>query len=100
MDPVLFSDSSLCYSINGVSGITKIDKLGNVIWQQEGIIHHRSMQIDEDENIWACAYVREPNGHIFYKTTFQLGDKKLWCVDNVIVKLDHITGEILFNKSI
>ena len=100
MDPVLFSDSSLCYSFNGVSGITKIDKLGNVIWQQEDIIHHHSMQIDEDENIWACAYVREPNGHIFYKTTFQLGEKKLWCVDNVIIKLDHITGEILFVKSI
>ena len=55
MDPFYFR---LCYSFNGVSGITKIDKLGNVVWKQEGIIHHHSMQIDEDENIWACACSR------------------------------------------
>ena len=28
MDPVMLSDSSICYSYNGVSGITKVDKFG------------------------------------------------------------------------
>ena len=40
MDPIMLSDSSICYSFNGVSGITKVDKLGSFLWAQDSIIHH------------------------------------------------------------
>ena len=42
----MLSDSSICYSYNGVSGITKIDKFGFLLWSQDSIIHHHSINKD------------------------------------------------------
>ena len=62
----MLSDSSICYSYNGVSGITKVDKFGFFLWSQDSIIHHHSINKDNDENIWVCSYLREPK-HIYFK---------------------------------
>jgi len=97
-DPIFFKDTSLCYSFNGVSGITKIDKNGDTLWDQNQIIHHHSMNLDSAGNIWACSYIREPKGHIFFKGEYVLGSKEFKFVDNAIVQLNKVTGEIVFEK--
>ena len=100
IDPVMLSDSSICYSYNGVSGITKVDKFGSFLWSQDSIIHHHSVNKDKDENIWVCSYLREPKKHIYFKGKYILNDNEIKFIDNQITKLDASTGQIIFHKSI
>ena len=56
------------------------------------------MNLDSAGNIWACSYLREPKGHIFFKGKYMLGDKEFKFVDNAIVQLNGSTGQIIFAK--
>ena len=100
MDPLMLSDSSLCYSFNGGSGLIKIDSLSKVIWKQDSIIHHHSLNVDSDGNIWACAYQKEEIGHLTYQASYNLGYHKTFFLDDLLVKVDPENGKILYKKSL
>lgn len=99
MHPLMLKDSSLVYSFNQVSGITCLDKNGKLLWKQDSIKHHHSMNLGHDGNIWACTYTPAPAHGILYRGTFRMDGRPLNYVDNKFSKLDAKTGRILFHKS-
>ena len=100
MDPLLLSDTSLCYSYNGVTGLRLIDKAGKEIWRQDSIAHHHSLNLDSAGNIWACTYTKENGAFIIYKGHYTLGGRELVYIDNTVTQIDARTGAILFHKSV
>lgn len=99
MDPLLFPDKSLCYSFNGVSGFTKIDSMGRIIWEQNEIVHHHSANLDAEGNIWACSYAKDSAKYILYKGLFNLEGMEFHVIDNSISKVNAETGELIYQKS-
>jgi hypothetical protein len=100
MDPIMFEDKSLCYSFNGVTGLRKIDSTGNLIWKQDSIAHHHSMNLDSSGNIWACSYTKDNQGFIVYRGKYKVDANPVHFIDNTISKIDSKTGKLLYHKSI
>ena len=100
MDPLVMKDKSLCYSINGVTGLMVIDSAGNEIWKQDSIAHHHAINLDSAGNIWACSYTKEYGEFIIYKGKYTLGGREFVYIDNTISKLDAATGALLFHRSL
>ena len=100
MDPLLLPNKEIVYSYNGVTGLIKIDSLGNQIWKQPKMAHHHSLNLDSIGNIWACSYRKENGAFIIYKGKFSIDNQSYNFIDNTICHLDINTGEILFHKSI
>lgn len=95
-NPLLYPDKSLVYSFSSVSGLKRIDSLGNFIWKQDSIHHHHSMNKDRNGDIWVCSF--EP---VFYATGwYKFNGRTVFFIDNYITKVDAATGRILFHKSI
>ncbi|NND76726.1 MAG: hypothetical protein HKN39_00905 [Flavobacteriales bacterium] len=99
---LMLPDKSLVYSNNGGTGLFRADSLGNIIWYQDSIIHHHSMNLDNDGNLWACSYIRDPDPaiHIGYRGLYHIDDEEKRFIDNSILKLDVTNGNKLFEKSI
>ena len=95
-NPILFPGKSLVYSIDCLTGLRKVDSLGNLIWVQDSIHHHHSMKLDKNGDIWVCS--AEP---VFQATgLYKLNSRKVFYTDNCITKIDAETGRIIFHKSI
>lgn len=99
LNPVLFPNKDLCYSVAGYTGVTKIDSIGNLLWQQSGIISHHSLNQDVSGNIWMCASKSEKDG-VVYDGAFIKKRATLPFIDDLIVQLDVNDGKILFKKSL
>ncbi len=101
MDPLLLPNKSLCFSYNGKTGLTKLDSAGNVLWKQDQIAHHHSLNVDSAGHIWACSYTREKDSSfIIFKGRYELDSREIFFIDNTISRLHAETGEVLFHKSI
>jgi len=95
INPLLFPDKSLVYSFQCVSGLKRIDSLANIIWQQDSIHAHHSMDLDINGNIWLCSF--EP---VWYATgMYKLSGRTVFYIDNYITKVEASTGRIMFHKS-
>jgi hypothetical protein len=94
LNPYLLPNNNLVYSFDG-KGLKRIDSIGNVIWQQDDIEAHHSLNVDADTNIWVCSFDKsEHNFGGYYVDGFKRVFK-----DNFISKIDIHTGELLFHKS-
>lgn len=100
VEPLLFSDKSLAYSFTGATGLIKVDSTGNRLWSQDSIIHHHSLNFDHENNIWACAHLREPQRYIPYKGSYWNDGHEVQFIDDAMALIDGETGEVLFTKSI
>lgn len=100
MHSVMLPDSSLLYSLNGVTGIIKIDKHSERLWKQDSVRHHHSMNLGYDGNLWVTSYSKDGNQHLYYGAQFEVGGRVIPYVDNTISKLDAETGEVLYHKSV
>jgi hypothetical protein len=100
MDPLLLPNKEIVYSYNGVTGLIKIDSLGNQIWKQPKMVHHHALNLDSIGNIWACSYLKDGGEFLVYKGTIKLDTADYNFIDNSICYLDANTGEILVHKSI
>ncbi len=95
VNPMMLPDSSLLYAFDCMSGIRRVDAQSNLIWKQDSVKQHHSMNLDADGNIWFCAF--EP---VYHATgMYQLNGKTVFYVDNYITQLDSATGRIMFHKS-
>lgn len=95
VNPMLFPEKSLVYSFDGVSGLMRIDSLTNMIWKQDSIYPHHSMNLDSKGDIWMCSF--EP---VYYATgLYKLNGRSVFYKDNFITKVDAETGRILFHQS-
>ncbi len=93
-NPLLLPEKNLVYSFTD-RGLRRIDSLGNVIWKQDSIWGHHSIELDSKGDIWLCS--DEP---WFYSTgLYKLSGRSVFFKDNTITKIDAATGRILFHKS-
>ena len=96
INPLVFPEKSLVYSFDGVSGIRRIDSLKNIIWKQDSVYAHHSMNLDSNGDIWICSW--EP---VHYATgVYKLNRKSIFFKDDYITKVDAETGRILYHNSI
>ena len=94
-NPLVFPDKSLIYSFDGVSGLRRIDSLTNIIWKQDSVYAHHSMNLDSNGDIWICSFAPT-----YYATgVYNLDGRSVFFKDNFISKIDAETGRILFHKS-
>ena len=96
LNPLLFPDKSVVFSYETVSGLRRIDSLTNIIWKQDSVFNHHSMNLDKDGNIWICS--TQP--YFFATGLYKLDGRSVFYIDNYITKIDANTGRILFNKSV
>jgi hypothetical protein len=94
-NPLLFPERNLVYSFHG-TGLWRIDSLNHVVWKQDSIFAHHSMELDSNGDIWICSY--EP---VYYATGhYKINGRSVFYKDNCITKIDAETGNILFHKSV
>jgi hypothetical protein len=94
-NPLLLKNKSIIYSFDAASGLRRIDSLGNLIWKQDSVKHHHSMNLDKNGDVWICGF--EP---VYYATgMYKLNGRSVFYIDDYITKIDTGTGTILFNKS-
>ncbi len=97
--PIMYEDSSLIYSVNQTSGFRRIDKDSKLIWEQDSIVSHHSLEIDQNGDVWGCTYPREIGQYIIFKNFYVVESDTIWFIENSITHIDHHTGQILYNKS-
>lgn len=96
INPILLPDKSLIFGFDGFSGLMKIDSLTNILWKQDSIQVHHSMNLDIDGNIWVCTFKPTP----YTPGTYKLDGRQVFFKDNYITKIDGHTGKILLNRSL
>ena len=100
MHSLMLPDSSLIYSLNGVTGIIKIDKNSERLWKQDSIAHHHAINMGADNTFWANTYNKDKGEHIYYGAQFSIDGREFPFIDNTITQFDATTGRILFHKSV
>lgn len=97
---IMLEDSSLVYSLNWYSGLHRIDKDGNLMWEQQQFYHHHAMNLDKEGIIWANTFDKEIEGELNFSGTFTVGEDEYNFLDNGIAAVDPNSGEILYEVSI
>jgi hypothetical protein len=100
MHSLMLPDSSLIYSLNGVTGLIKIDKNSERLWKQDTIAHHHAINMGVDNTFWANTYSKDKGEHIYYGALFSIDGREFPFIDNTITQFDVETGRILYHKSV
>lgn len=100
---LLTENKSLVINLPQSNNLIKIDSSSAVIWRNNELGYHHSMEFDADGHIWVCAsnqgeYIRSDKWD--YLKVKNLDRVEMTYTDDLIVKIDNKTGEILFKKSI
>ncbi len=95
INPLLLPKKNLIYSFAGKE-LRRIDSLANIVWKQDSIDAHHSMNIDSDGNIWICSFAP-----VYFATgLYKIDGRSVFYKDNYITEIDAETGRILFHKSV
>lgn len=100
-NPIAMPNGDLIYHIIPKSGLKRVDKDGNYVWQAEQtMMGHHSLNLDHEGNVWGCA-TRKINGKLkpLAFNSFKTKDPVRYRDDEVL-KWDAETGEIIFQKSL
>lgn len=97
VNPISFPNKDLIYSFTDVSGLRRMDSLGNIKWKQDSIVSHHSLNLDSAGNIWVCTKIPPPKSA---SGTYKINNRVVYYDDDYITLIDANSGKILFNKSI
>lgn len=100
MHSLMLPDSSIIYSLNGVTGLIKIDKNSERLWKQDTIAHHHAINMGANGTFWANTYTKDNGEHIYYGAKFSIDGREFPFIDNTITQFDAETGRILYHKSV
>jgi len=100
MHSLMLPDSSIIYSLNGVTGLIKIDKNSERLWKQDTIAHHHAINMGANGTFWANTYSKDNGEHIYYGAKFSIDGREFPFIDNTITQFDAETGRILYHKSV
>ena len=100
LNPILLPNHSICYAIANHSGLKKIDSIGNILWEQDELIFHHSLNLDHNGNLWGCAMKQGQNGEPIDDGVFINGSGQQSYLDEIIVQIDINDGSILYQKSL
>lgn len=94
--PILLANNHIIYSFMG-KAIHRIDAESNLVWKQDRIESHHSMNFDDNGDLWICSY----DAKVWISTGYyDINGKTIFYLDQYITKIDPETGNKLFHKSI
>ncbi len=96
INPILLPDKSVIFGFDGFSGLMKIDSLCNLIWSQDSVQVHHSMNLDNNGDVWVCTF----KSTSYTPGTYKINGRQVFFKDNYITKIDGESGKILFNRSL
>lgn len=91
--PLMLIDSSIIFYTRGF--LARLDKNEKILWKNNLIDFHHSLEQDSHGNIWAC-FTEKTNNYYPPLWKNKLKNYK----DDGIIKIDSETGMVLFKKSI
>ena len=100
-NPIVMPNGDLIYHIIPKSGLKRVDKDGNYVWEaDQTMVGHHSLNLDHEGNVWGCATRKidrklKPLAFNSFKTKIPVRYR-----DDEIVKWDSETGEIIYQKSL
>jgi len=94
--PLMLPDSSII--TNNHLSLSKFDKNSEILWVKNDKYYHHGIEPDSDGNIYVCAHPFRSRKFDFLPLNYN--DTIHNYVDDEITKLDAITGEILYSKSV
>jgi hypothetical protein len=97
VNPYMFQNKDLIYFYTDKTGLRKIDSSGNMIWSQDSILAHHSLNPDSSGNLWVCTK-KPPRGEATGK--YHIDRKDVYYDDDYITSVDANSGKILFNQSV
>lgn len=91
-NPILLEDSSLIGMLYETKNLFRLDSESNLVWSNHSIKFHHSINLSGDY-LWACGWedAYTWNEHSNNSTSFR---------DDLLVKIDINSGEILYKKSL
>lgn len=96
--PILSSDTSIIFKVED-GFIAKLDKHSNIIWKNNDLMFHHSIEKDNEGNIWVPSTILKGNDNNS-KYIKNLNGKILSYRDDAITKINSQTGKILYRKSV
>lgn len=97
--PLMYEDSSIIYSCNQTTGFKRINKDSEIMWEQDSIVSHHSLEKDHNGNVWGPTYNRELNQFLWFKSFYVVEHDTIWFIENSITQINAETGRIIYNKS-
>jgi len=97
LNPVLYPNKDLVYFFDMTTGLRRIDSTGNVLWTQDSILVHHSLNEDIDGNLWMCS-AKPPSYSASGK--YKMYGRTVFFIDDFITQVDPNNGKILFHKSV
>lgn len=102
---LLVENKSLVVNFPQSNNVLKIDSLSAIVWRNNELGYHHSMELDTDDNIWICAsrqgeYIISDTTKWHSTKVRNLDRVDMTFTDDLIVKINAQTGKILFRKSI
>lgn len=99
---LLNKDMSLIAVNDETPNMIKLDAESNVIWRNEEMVYHHSLNFDADSNIWVCASnipidIKDgPLGAYFTN----IDGRKMAFREDYLVNVDNQTGKVIFKKGV
>ncbi|MBT8196771.1 MAG: arylsulfotransferase family protein [Bacteroidia bacterium] len=90
---LLLPNRSLVTLCNATANLYRLDEKSNVVWHNTNKIFHHSLNIDTDNNIWACTSSARGLTKSNDSTVYSF-------IDDYITKIDVETGKVLYDKSV
>ncbi len=97
VNPYAFSNKDLVYFFADVTGLRRIDSLGNFKWKQDSILAHHGMNVDSSGNFWVCSKNPPKNEA---GASYKIDSRTVYYDDDYITQIDAGNGEVLFHQSI
>lgn len=94
-NPLLMADSSVVAFVTNRSPLFRLNKNSELLWRQDSLSFHHSINLDADGMIWACVQQWERGGrHIGYRGRYTMGGKTVNFLDNSIAQIEPNSGHI------
>ena len=98
MHPIMGADSSLIFNSQLTSLLVKIDKNSEIVWLKNDKRYHHTTEMDHEGNLYACTRPFLSGEYDFLPENYEAYKEIL--IDDEISKIDPVTGESIFNKSV
>lgn len=95
---LMLEDSSLVLKASLTSLLARIDKNNQLVWLRNDMKYHHSLEVDDNEMIYACTTPFSSNRFDFLPSNYD--SYKSIFIDDHITILDSENGDIIYNKSV
>lgn len=86
--PILLEDLNLVVSCMKSNNLYRLNRDSEVVWQNSDVEYHHSIELDSENNIWACGYEQKKHKFPDLKGSLEF-------TDDLLMKINLETGETI-----